>query len=432
VDREAAASVIPRGVFTYHPMLAAEGRGIHLTDVEGRTFLDFASGIGVTALGHSHPEVVAAIKAQADRLTHSCQHVMMPELNYQLCQKLADIVPIPGPKKVFLANSGAEAVENAVKIAKVATGRRAVVAFDNAFHGRTSFALALTGKVRPYSAGMGPLSAGVFHAPAPYCYRCPRRRADSPCCTLDRGSGLRRLFDTQVAPEEVAAIIVEPIQGEGGFVVPPPGWLRDVESLCREHGIVFIVDEIQTGLGRTGRRWAFEHEGVVPDLVCTAKALANGMPLSAVIGKAEIMDAPEPGALGGTYGGNPIVEAAALAVLRVMDEQRLPDRAAMLGDLLAERLEELRRRVPQIGDVRGRGLMQAIEMVDSTDGATPLPDLVKATIAEAREEGLLLISAGLHGNVIRFLPPLVIEQDELLDGVERLERALDRTAAAAS
>jgi len=426
-DREAAASVVARGVFTYHPMLAAEGSGVHLTDVEGRSFLDFASGIGVTALGHSHPEVVAAIKAQADRLTHSCAHVVMPELYYELCQKLVDIVPIPGPKKVFLANSGAEAVENAIKVAKVATGRRAVVAFDNAFHGRTSFALALTGKVRPYSVGMGPLSAGVFHAPAPYCFRCPNRSAT--CCTLSRGSGLRRLFDTQVAPEEVAAIIVEPIQGEGGFVVPPPGWLDDVESLCREHGIVFIVDEIQTGLGRTGRTWAFEHEGVVPDLVCSAKAIANGMPLSAVIGRAEIMDAPEPGALGGTYGGNPLAEAAALVVLRIMEEQRLADRAATLGDLLAERLQEMRRNVPQIGDVRGRGLMQAVELVDPADGITPLPDLARATLAEARSEGLVLISAGLHGNVVRLLPPLVVEQDQLLDGADRMERALVRAAA---
>ena len=426
-DREAAASVVARGVFTYHPMLAAEGSGVHLTDVEGRSFLDFASGIGVTALGHSHPEVVAAIKAQADRLTHSCAHVVMPELYYELCAKLVEVVPIPGPKKVFLANSGAEAVENAIKVAKVATGRRAVVAFDNAFHGRTSFALALTGKVRPYSVGMGPLSAGVFHAPAPYCFRCPNRSAT--CCTLSRGSGLRRLFDTQVAPEEVAAIIVEPIQGEGGFVVPPPGWLDDVESLCREHGIVFIVDEIQTGLGRTGRTWAFEHEGVVPDLVCSAKAIANGMPLSAVIGRAEIMDAPEPGALGGTYGGNPLAEAAALVVLRIMEEQRLADRAATLGDLLAERLQEMRRNVPQIGDVRGRGLMQAVELVDPADGITPLPDLARATLAEARSEGLVLISAGLHGNVVRLLPPLVVEQDQLLDGADRMERALVRAAA---
>ena len=425
-DREAAASVVARGVYSYHPMLAATGSGAHLTDVDGRTFLDFASGIGVTALGHSHPDVVAAIKAQADRLTHSCAHVVMPDLYYELYEKLVDLVPIPGPKKAFLANSGAEAVENAVKIAKVATGRRAVVAFDNAFHGRTSFALALTGKVRPYSQGIGPLSAGVFHAPAPYCFRCPNR--GGTCCTLSRGSGLRRLFDTQVAPEEVAAIIVEPIQGEGGFIVPPPGWLKDVESLCREHGIVFIVDEIQTGLGRTGRTWAFEHEGVSPDLVTTAKALANGLPLSAVIGRAEIMDAPEPGALGGTYGGNPVTEAAALAVLRVMEEQRLADRAARLGDLVVERLEELRRKVPQIGDVRGRGLMQAFELVDPADGTTPLPDLVKETLAEARNEGLLLISAGLHANVIRLLPPLVIEQDELLDGLDRLERALVRTA----
>ena len=426
-DREAAASVVARGVFTYHPMLAAEGSGVHLTDVEGRSFLDFASGIGVTALGHSHPEVVSAIKAQADRLTHSCAHVVMPELYYELCAKLVEVVPIPGPKKVFLANSGAEAVENAIKVAKVATGRRAVVAFDNAFHGRTSFALALTGKVRPYSAGMGPLSAGVFHAPAPYCFRCPNRSAT--CCTLSRGSGLRRLFDTQVAPEEVAAIIVEPIQGEGGFVVPPPGWLDDVESLCREHGIVFVVDEVQTGLGRTGRTWAFEHEGLAPDLVCSAKALANGMPLSAVIGRAEIMDAPEPGALGGTYGGNPVAEAAALTVLRIMDEQRLADRAARLGDLLAERLQEMRRNVPQIGDVRGRGLMQAVELVDPADGITPLPDLARATLAEARSEGLVLISAGLHGNVVRLLPPLVVEQDQLLDGADRMERALVRAAA---
>jgi len=419
-DREAAASVVARGVFTYHPMLAAEGSGVHLTDVEGRSFLDFASGIGVTALGHSHPEVVAAIKAQADRLTHSCAHVVMPELYYELCQKLVDIVPIPGPKKVFLANSGAEAVENAIKVAKVATGRRAVVAFDNAFHGRTAFALALTGKVRPYSAGIGPLSAGVFHAPAPYCYRCPNR--GGACCTLSRGSGLRRLFDTQVAPEEVAAIIVEPIQGEGGFVVPPDGFLLGLADFCRQHGILLIADEIQTGVCRTGDWFACDHERVVPDLITTAKGIAGGMPLAAVTGRAEVMDAVHPSGLGGTYGGNPVACAGALGAIETMAAEDLAGRARRIGEIMLPRLHGLAEKYPVIADVRGRGAMLAIELT-KPGTLDPDPATTTAVAKACHQAGLVTLTCGTFGNVIRFLPPLVIGEDLLDEGLSILEDA---------
>ncbi|MDQ6773660.1 MAG: aminotransferase class III-fold pyridoxal phosphate-dependent enzyme, partial [Candidatus Dormibacteraeota bacterium] len=307
-DRESAADFVPRGVYTYHPMLAVSGQGSRLTGTDGRDYLDFATGIGVTILGHSHPAVVEAIREQAGQLTHSCQHVLMPEAYVRLARALAEVVPVKAPVKTFLCNSGAEAVENAVKIAKAATGRRAVVSLQNSFHGRTAMALALTGKAKPYSTRFGAATFGVFHAPAPYCFRCTRR--SEPCCTLSPDFGLRQVFATDVAPEEVAAVIVEPVMGEGGFVVPPPGWLADVAALCREHGIVLIADEVQSGMGRTGTMWAYEQEDVHPDLVCVGKGIANGLPLAAVVGDGAIMDAPEPGGLGGTYGGNPIASAA--------------------------------------------------------------------------------------------------------------------------
>jgi 4-aminobutyrate aminotransferase / (S)-3-amino-2-methylpropionate transaminase / 5-aminovalerate transaminase len=420
-DRESAAAVVPRGVSTSHPMLAISGRDAWLQGSNGKEYLDFASGIGVTVLGHSHPAVVAAIQKQSLALTHSCQHVLMPERYVDLARALAECVPLRPPVKTFLCNSGAEAVENAIKIAKASTGRRAVISVENAFHGRTAMALALTGKVRPYSIGFGAPTFGVFHTPAPYCFRCPRR--SEPCCTLSADGGLRRLFTTAVAPEEVAAVIVEPIQGEGGFVVPPPGWLADMARLCREHGIVFIVDEIQCGMGRTGDMWAFEQEDLTPDLVCVGKGIANGLPLAAVVGHGPIMDAPEPGGLGGTYGGNPIAAAAALAVLSTMRTEQLPERAARLGPLVADRLRAMARRIPQVGDVRGRGLMQAVELVDPADGRTPLPAMARAVVEAARERGLILLTAGLYGNVVRLLPPLTIADSELRDGLDRLEAA---------
>ena len=420
-DRQSAGAVVPRGVSTSHPMLAVSGQGAWLQGSDGRKYLDFASGIGVTILGHSHPAVVAAIQEQSGALTHSCQHVLMPEGYVELARALAEHVPVRRPIKTFLCNSGAEAVENAVKIAKASTGRRAVVSVENAFHGRTAMALALTGKVRPYSTGFGAQTFGVFHTPVPYCFRCPHRT--EPCCTLGADGGLRRLFATDVGPEEVAAVIVEPIQGEGGFVVPPRGWLADVASLCREHGIVFIVDEIQSGMGRTGRMWAFEQEEVTPDLVCVGKGIANGMPLAAVVGHGTIMDAPEPGGLGGTYGGNPIAVAAALAVLSTMSSEQLPERAARLGQLVADRLRALARRFPPVADARGRGLMQAVELVDPADGRTPLPALAREVMEAARERGLVLLTAGLYGNVVRLLPPLTIAEAELRDGLDRLEDA---------
>jgi 4-aminobutyrate aminotransferase/(S)-3-amino-2-methylpropionate transaminase len=421
-DRSDAAAFVPRGVATYHPMLAVSGRGARLRGSDGREYLDFATGIGVTILGHAHPAVVAAIRSQCEDLTHSCQHVLMPAGYAELARALAERVRLQGPVKTFLCNSGAEAVENAVKIAKAATGRRAVVSLRNAFHGRTAMALALTGKVRPYWSGFGFQTQGVFHAPEPYCFRCPHR--SEPCCTLSPDGGLRHLFATEVAPEEVAAVIVEPIQGEGGFVVPPDGWLTDLAGLCRQHGILLIADEIQSGMGRTGHLWAFEHEGVVPDLVCVGKGIANGLPLAAVVGRGEVMDAPQPGGLGGTFGGNPIATAAALAVLATLRDEGLVERAGRLGRVVGERLRSLALEVPEMADVRGRGLMQAFELARPDAGRTPLPEAAAAVIEAARARGLVLISCGLHGNVVRLLPPLTIGEDELAEGLDHLEASV--------
>lgn len=417
--------VLPRGVYVHHPAVrAVSASGSRLKASDGGEYIDFTSGLGVTALGHCHPAVVEAVVRQASILLHSCQHVAIPEITVELARELAKRADLGGRAvQTLLVNSGAEAVENAVKIAKAATGRRSVIALENAFHGRTAFALALTGKVRPYAVGFGQAGSGVFHAPAPYCFRCPRRQ--EPCCTLDADFGLRGLLNTQVAPEEVAALIVEPIQGEGGFVVPPAGWLADVEALCREHGIVLIADEVQSGIGRTGKFWAYEHDRVTPDLVCVGKGVANGMPLAAVVGRAELMRAPAPGGLGGTYGGNPVCAAAALAVLAVIDRDRVLEHVAALGEIVVSRLRYLAGRVPTMADVRGRGLMQAVEFVDGHGSRVPRPDLARGVVEAARDRGLLLLTAGLHGNVVRLLPPLTITEASLLEGLDVLEEAIE-------
>lgn len=420
---------VPRGVFTYHPVYPASGSGARIVDVDGRAYLDFAGGIGTMNVGHSHPAVVAAIREQAERYTHTCAHVMTPPLYVQLARRLAEVTPGAFPKKTLLVNSGAEAVENAIKIARAATGRTAVIAFENSFHGRTNLALALTGKARPYRAGFGPFAPDIYHVPYPYSYRCPRHgNGDGEQCD-EWLAALERTFLTEVPAEQVAAIIAEPVQGEGGFVVPPQDFLPRLASLCQQHGILFIADEVQTGFGRTGRMWACEHADVEPDLLVTAKSLAAGLPLAAVVGRADVMDAPLPGGLGGTYGGNPVACAAALAVLDVFEREGLVDRAAALGAMAEARMREWRERFPLVGDVRGLGAMRAMELVRDRDAKTPATGEAAAILAEARARGLIVIKAGLYDNVIRLLMPLVTTDEEMAEGLDILEAALAAVAA---
>ena len=423
-DRE---RYLPRGVFTYHPVFPASGSGAWITDVDGNRYLDFAGGIGTMNVGHSHPAVVAAITEQAAQYTHTCAHVLTPPPYIQLAKRLAEITPGAYPKKTLLLNSGAEAVENAIKIARAATKRPAVVAFENSFHGRTNLALALTGKVQPYRAGFGPFAPDIHHIPYPYCYRCDQCTGSECCRSWE--AALERAFLTRVPPEQVAAILVEPVQGEGGFIVPPPSFLPSLREICSRHGILLIADEVQTGFGRTGRMFAVEHSGVEPDLMILAKSLAAGLPLAAVVGRAELMDAPEPGGLGGTYGGNPIACAAALAVLDIFEREGLVERAGRLGDMVLDRMRVWQSRFPLIGDVRGLGAMVAMELVQSRVTKAPAVDAAAAVMAEARNQGLLVIKAGLHNNVIRLLMPLVTTDTDMAKGLDILEAALATVSA---
>ncbi|HEX8037103.1 MAG TPA: 4-aminobutyrate--2-oxoglutarate transaminase [Ktedonobacterales bacterium] len=425
MDRE---RYVPRGVFTYHPVFPASGSGAHITDVDGKEYLDFAGGIGTMNVGHSHPRVVAAIREQAEQYTHTCAHVLTPPPYIQLAKRLVEIAPGTFAKKALLLNSGAEAVENAVKIARAATKRTAIIAFENSFHGRTNLALALTGKVRPYRANFGPFAPDVHLIPYPYCYRCTAGYNDDECCR-EWETSLEHLFLTRVPPEQVAAVLVEPVQGEGGFVVPPAEFLPKLREICTRHGIVLIVDEVQTGYGRTGRMFAVEHTGVEPDLMLLAKSMGAGLPISAVVGRAELMDAPLPGGLGGTYGGNPVACAAALAVLEVFEEEHLVERAEKLGEQAMERMRAWQERFPLVGDVRGLGVMAAIELVQDREKRTPASAEAAAILAEARERGLIVIKAGLYDNVIRLLMPLVTSDAEMGEGLDILEAALAAVSA---
>lgn len=425
-DRE---RYVPRGVFTYHPVYPASGSGAHLTDVDGDTYLDFAGGIGTMNVGHSHPAVIAAIRDQVESYTHTCAHVVTPPPYIALARRLAEITPGDFPKKTLLVNSGAEAVENAVKIARAATGRPAIIAFENSFHGRTNLALTLTGKVRPYSVGFGPYAVDVHPIPYPYCYRCAHRDDASGDCCRDWETSIERAFLTRVAPEQVAAVIVEPVQGEGGFVVPPADFLPRLRAICSRHGILLIADEIQTGFGRTGRMFAVEHAGVDPDLMLIAKSVAAGLPLAAVVGRADVMDAPLPGGLGGTYGGNPVACAAALAVIEVFEREGLVARAAVLGAMALERMRAWQGRYALIGDVRGLGAMVAMELVRDRDTRAPATAEAAQVLVEARRRGLLVIKAGLYDNVIRLLMPLVTTDDDMAMGLDILEAAIAEVTA---
>ena len=424
-DRE---RYLPRGVFTYHPVFPASGSGATITDVDGAQYLDFAGGIGVMNVGHSHPAVVAAIREQAEQFTHTCAHVVTPPQYIELAKRLAEITPGSYAKKTLLVNSGAEAVENAIKIARAATGRTAVIAFENSFHGRTNLALALTGKAKPYRAGYGPYAPDIHLTPYADCYHCSTRLPDGACCGSWRAS-LERFFSTRVQPELVAAMIVEPVQGEGGFIVPPDDFLPGLREICSRYGIMLIADEIQSGFGRTGRMFAIEHTGIEPDLLLLAKSLAGGMPLAAVVGRAEVMDAPAPGGLGGTYGGNPVACAAALAVLDIFEREGLVERAQKLGAMAMDRMRAMQAAYPLIGDVRGQGAMVAMELVRDHAKRTPATAEAGAILAEARERGLLLIKAGLYDNVIRLLMPLVTTDEEMARALDIIEASLAAVSA---
>jgi len=403
------------------PLVVDSALGTVVTDVDGNRLLDFTGGIGCLAVGHSHPHVVEAVREQAGRFLHTDFAVVPYEIYATVAERLVAAAPFSGSGRAVFFNSGAEAVENAVKIARLATKRPAVIAFEGGFHGRTLLALTMTSKANPYKIGMGPLAPAVYHLPYAQDYRGPS--------ASEALAALERALVTQVAPAEVAAIVIEPIQGEGGFVPAPKEFLQGLRKICDKHGIVFVADEVQSGFGRTGAMFAIEHYGVEPDLVVVAKALASGLPLSGVIGKAEIMDAPHEGAIGGTYSGNPVGLAAANAVLDVIESENLIERAKVLGTTLLTRMNVWQDRFEQIGDVRGIGSMLAIELVKSRETKRPAPELATRVIEEALQRGLLLLKAGLYGNCVRVLAPLVITDDELEEALDVWEDALGAALA---
>jgi 4-aminobutyrate aminotransferase / (S)-3-amino-2-methylpropionate transaminase / 5-aminovalerate transaminase len=393
-------------------LVVAEAEGARITDVDGRTFVDFAGGIGCQNTGHRHPAVVEAVKEQADRYLHQCFMVGMYEPYVDVCRRLAELSPCRGDEqRSILVNSGAEAVENAVKIARAATGRQAVVVFEHAFHGRTLLAMTMTSKVKPYKAGFGPFAPEVYRAPAPYPYR--------GISSDDAIAALEQLFKSDVDPSTVACVVLEPVQGEGGFIAMPRDYLLRLQELCSANGILYVDDEVQSGVGRTGLMWAVEHhDGVEPDLLVAGKSIGGGLPLAAVTGCAELMDAVPTGGLGGTFGGNPLACAAGVAVLELVSEESFLAQARALGDTVRARLDELAAKHDDIGEVRGLGPMLAFEFEERS------PERAQAVVAAAFERGLVLLSCGLYGNVIRLLPPLTIAQDELDEGFAILEDSL--------
>ena len=419
---------VPAGVAeARHGVFFERGEGARMIDVDGNVFLDFAGGIGCLNAGHSAPRALERAREQAERLQHSCFMVAPYEPYVALARKLCEIAPIEGETRAALFNSGAEAVENAVKIARRATGRPAVLAFDPGFHGRTLLALTLTSKTTPYRDGFGPFAPEVYRFPIPDLLRRPAGMSATAC--VERGiADLRRFLASNVNPAAIACAVIEPVMGEGGFIVPTREFLAELGRLCREHGIVLVADEVQTGFGRTGAMFGCQATGLVPDLVCLAKSLANGFPLSAVVGRAALMDATHPGGLGGTFGGNPVACAAALGVIETFERDGLVARAAALGETVRLRFDAFAERFPFVGESRGLGAMRALELV--TDRASMAPDKARVdrVLALAMSRGLLLLSAGLHGNVIRTLMPLVTTHAELDEGLAVLESCLAESA----
>ena len=412
-------AAVPRGLAHSVPVFAASADGVTVTDVDGNVYLDFAGGIGVMNVGHSSPSVVSAIKGQAERFAHVCFSVLPYGSYVALAERLAKLSPGAFPKKTLLVNSGAEAIENAVKIARHATRRPGVLCFEDGFHGRTLLALSLTSKVAPYKLGYAPFVPNVLRVPYGYCYRCAYG-VEYPDCGVACVDAIEQHFSRHADPKTIAAVVVEPVLGEGGFVVPPPGYLSRLAALCRRHGILVIADEVQTGFGRTGRLFACEHDGVEPDLLVTAKSLAAGMPLAAVIGRAELMDGPVEGGLGGTYAGNPVACAAAHAVLDLFESGDLVARSEAIGSRIEAYAQEWKKTCPLIGDIRRRGAMVAIELVSNRETREPAKHATDEIIRLACARGVITIAAGTFGNVIRFLTPLTISDEELDEGLDVL------------
>ncbi|MGH2448087.1 MAG: 4-aminobutyrate--2-oxoglutarate transaminase [Chloroflexota bacterium] len=423
---------VPRGVSTYSHVVVDHAHGVYVWDVDGKRYLDFAGGIGTLNVGHTPEPVVEAIRDQSEKLIHMCFSVAIYEPYVELARRLALSTPGSFAKKTILVNSGAEAIENAIKIARSATDRQTVIAFQHSFHGRTMMAMTLTGRSTPYKVGFGPFAPDVYHASYPYSYRCPydtcRHNGGSDDCPIESGQELERMLEDRLDGDQVAAVIVEPVLGEGGFVVAPTRFLQNIRKLCDRHGIIMIADEVQTGFGRTGRMFAIENSGVEPDLVVVAKSIAAGLPLAAVIGKAEIMDAPMVGGIGGTYGGNPVACRAGLAVLDQFDQLDLVAAARDIGRRIQARFEEMQRRYPIIGDVRGLGAMMAMELVRDRQSKEPAKEDTAAIMHRCHDNGLIIIKAGVHDNVIRVLVPLIIEPKELDAGLDILEEALSSVA----
>ena len=426
------AEAVPRGVPAVTPIAVVHAEGAVITDADGNRLIDFGGGIGVVNTGHRHPSVVEAVRAQLDHFAHVCFPVSTYEPYVELAERLNRITPGDHPKRTFLVNSGAEAVENAIKVARHFTGRSAVVCFEHGFHGRTNLAMALTSKVMPYKKGFGPFAPEVYRIPFPYCYRCTSgggadARTGGPCCMASR-ERLEQMFASIVDPDSVAAIIMELELGEGGFVPAPREYVTALARFARDHGILFIADEIQTGFGRTGKLFACEHYDLVPDLITTAKSLAGGLPLAAVTGRADVMETPQIGGLGGTYGGNPLACAGALAVLDAMEAEAIPARAARMGERIRARFCEWATRYSCIGDVRGLGAMIGLELVKDRTSKSPDKALTGRLLTAALERGVILLSSGTYGNVVRVLAPLTTPDDVLDEGLEAMEHAMDAVA----
>ncbi|MFI0355112.1 4-aminobutyrate--2-oxoglutarate transaminase [Actinomadura sp. 9N407] len=428
--QERRTAAVAPGVSSVLPVFVTDAGGGVVIDADGNSLIDFGSGIAVTNVGNANPRVAERVAAQAARFTHTCFMVAPYESYVEVCEALNRLTPGDHDKRSILVSSGAEAVENAVKIARYATGRPAVVVFDHGYHGRTLLTMTLTSKNMPYKQGFGPYAPEVYRMPMAYPFRWPGGPEN---CGPEAAALAADQITKQIGAANVAAVVVEPIQGEGGFIDPAPGFLPALAAFCRDNGILFIADEVQTGFARTGDLFACEHEGIVPDLVATAKGIAGGLPLAAVTGRAEIMDKVHAGGLGGTYGGNPVACEAALAVLEEIESEKLVDRARMIGDLMLPRLHALAGRHDEIGDVRGRGAMTAIELVRGDGSKDPNPELTAEIARRCHAAGLLVLTAGTYGNVLRFLPPLVIPEHLLLEGLDLIEAAFaaQTTASAA-